>query len=85
MFQLLQIGSARGPKTADLVSTIYILGIALFIALLVYILKPKFRPIVKVILFTTIMAVLIFLFTYMVVRNKEQQLIEEKNNEYTLP
>ncbi|MFN8438782.1 MAG: hypothetical protein U0V72_14310 [Cytophagales bacterium] len=85
LFQiLLQIGSARGPKTQDLVSTIVILAITLFVVLVIYITKPKLRPWMKPILFTTIMAVLIFVGTYMIVKKKENIELQEKVIEYDL-
>lgn len=71
---LLQFGSPRGPSTKDIYSTLYMLVAALAIELILYIFKPKLRSWVKPILFTTIMGVLIFLYTFLVVRNKEEQL-----------
>lgn len=71
---LLQFGSARGPGTKDIYSTLFILALALALELALYIFKPKLRSWMKPILFTTIMAVLIFAFTYMVVKNKEEEL-----------
>ncbi|HTF81730.1 MAG TPA: hypothetical protein VL947_08390 [Cytophagales bacterium] len=70
---LLQFGSPRGPSTSDIYSTLIILAVALAVELALYILKPKLRSWMKPILFTTIMAVLIFVFTFVVVRNKEIQ------------
>jgi hypothetical protein len=71
---LLQFGSPRGPSTKDIYSTLFMLGAALAIELVLYIFKPKLRSWIKPILFTTIMGVLIFLYTFLVVRNKEEQL-----------
>lgn len=80
---LLQFGSARGPSTKDIYSTLVILALALALELALYVLKPKLRSWMKPILFTTIMAVFIFAFTYMVVKGKEEQLkaMQEQQDE----
>lgn len=71
---LLQFGSPRGPGAKDIYATLFILALALALELALYVLKPKLRSWMKPILFTTIMAVFIFAFTYMVVKSKEEQL-----------
>jgi hypothetical protein len=84
-FVLLQYGSPRGPSTQNIFSSLVILGITLTVILGIYIFKPKLRPWVKPLLFTTITGILIFLYIFLVVRNKEQQILKKELNEQQMP
>lgn len=83
-FILLQYNSPRGPSTQNIFSTMVILSITLLITLTIYIFKPKLRSWMKPILFTTTTGVLLFLYIYLVVKNKEEEMKEKAVEEYEL-